>query len=140
MTKPRKKERSILLSCLLAQVWWIASAAVLLLILCAVISPLDDPDKVVKPLCMAALYISALIGGIAAVRISGDGIASGALSGVFTAIIVMMLAFVPFPESGFDALTSVLCALLVIPASVLGSILGHRKSPKKSFPAKMRRK
>ena len=140
MSKTKKSEKSILVSCLIAQIYWICSGIALLLILCGVAVALDDPDKIVTPLCLAALYISSLIGGIAAVKVSGDGIASGALSGIFTAIIVMLLSFIPFPASGFDTTTSLLCSLLVIPASVLGAILGHKKANKKASIAKIRKK
>ena len=140
MQARNNKERSMLVSCLLSQIVWIISALILLLILCAISLGLDDPDRIAKPMCLAILYISTFIGGISAVKYSGDGIVSGALSGTITSIIVMLLSFLPFPESGFDTMTSVLCALLLIPTSVFGAILGHKKQTKKSAVKKMHRK
>ncbi len=136
----KKKETSLVISCLISQIYWIAAALVLLLVICAVAVSLENPDKIVTPLTLAALYLSAVISGIAAVKKSGDGIASGALSGTFTAIILMILSFLPFPSSGFDTTTSLLCSLLVIPAAVLGAVLGHRKRNTGTFSARKRKK
>ena len=121
---------TFLTSCLLAQLFFMGIALVLLLVSCAIIVSFDDPDKVIKPVTLAILYLSALMGGISAVRLSGDGVASGAVSGIISSVIVLLLSFIPFPASVFDATTSIICVLLMIPSSVLGSVLGRKKSKK----------
>ncbi len=133
MKKTSENGRGIFLSCLYAQIVWALSTVILMLIFCIVAYSTADPDSITTPLSLCALYLSALIGGIAAVRISGDGIVSGAVSGVITAILVFALSVLPLPESGFDLPSSLLFTALVIPASVIGSIVGHKrkKSPLK---------
>ena len=138
--KNNQSNKSLLRSCLISQLFFICSAAVMLLIICAICVGGNDPEAAIKPLTLTVLYVSSFISGIAAVKKSGDGIVSGALSGVFTSIMIMILSFIPFPPSGYDSLTSLLCSLLVIPASVLGAIVGHRKESKKSSLARIRKK
>ncbi len=140
MKKASENGRGIFLSCVYAQAVAVISGIILLLIFCAVAYGMADPDSVTVPLSLCALYLSALIGGIAAVRFSNDGIASGAISGVMTALIVFALSAIPMPLSGFELTTALICNALVIPASVLGSVIGHkrRKSPK-SHKAKIKK-
>ena len=134
--------RGFFASCLFSQLYFIGSAVLLLLIFCAVSVSLDDPDRVTPTLSLVSLYLSAFVSGIAAVRLSGDGLASGAVSGLFTATMVMLLSFLPFPSSGYDSLTSLLCCLLTVPAATLGAVIGHKKTKKplthakKAYPKK----
>lgn len=137
MKQPNEKSRSILLSCALSQIAWLVSAVVLLLVFCAIAYSMADPDSVTQPLSLCALYLSAVIGGIAAVRLSGDGIASGAMSGLFTALLVFCLSALPLPDSAFAMPMSLVFIALIIPASILGSVLGHKKAKN---PAKKIRK
>lgn len=123
-----ENERGLLLSCLFSQIAWLASAVLLLLIFCAVAYSTSDPASITAPLSLCALYLSSLIGGVAAVRLSGDGIASGALSGLITAVLVFVLSALPLPESSFDLPQSLIFTALVIPASVLGAVIGHRRT------------
>lgn len=127
MKHSAEKEKGILISCLMSQLVWLGSAIVLLLLLCAAAYLTDDPDAVTFPLSLCALYLSAIIGGAAAVRFSGDGIMSGALSGLITSLIVFMLSALPLPDSSFTLPLSLAYTALVIPASVIGSVIGRRK-------------
>ena len=136
----KNKNRGILLSCIIAQAYWLGSALIMLLISCAVCVGLDDPDKAVKPICLAILYLSGMIGGFAAVKLSSDGLITSVVSSLFSAILLLLFAFLPFTESGFDTTTSVLCAFLIIPASVLGSILGRKKESGKKVISKMQKR
>lgn len=126
------KERGILPSCVMSQGVWLLSALVLLLIFCAAAYSTADPDAITAPLSLCALYLSAVIGGIAAVRFSGDGIVSGLISGVITALLVFALSCLPLPETDIEFTRAILMNLLVIPASALGSLIGHRRSKVKS--------
>ena len=126
------KERSILLSCVMSQGVWLLSALVLLLIFCAVAYSTADPDAITTPLSLCALYLSAVIGGISAVRFSGDGIVSGLISGIITALIVFALSCLPLPETDIRFSRAILLNLLVIPASALGSLVGHKRNKVKS--------
>ncbi len=130
MKNSHEAKRSILISSIQAQAVWAISAILLLLIFCAIAYTTDDPDGITMPLSLCALYLSAIAGGIAAVRISGDGIMSGLLSGVITAVIIYLLSFLPLPGSQIEMPLSLLYTLLVIPASVVGSALGHKRADK----------
>ena len=131
-----ENKRGFFLSCLLAQAVWLISAIVLLVIFSIIAYSTADPDSIIAPMALCALYISSAIGGIGAVRLSGDGIASGALSGLFTALIVFLLSLLPFPSSGMEISKSLLFNVLVIPASMAGAVIGHKrkKSPGKKHP------
>ena len=120
--------RGIFLSCVMAQAVWLIAVLILLPVMALIAYSTDDPDSVTRPLSLCALYLSAVIGGIAAVRYSGDGIASGALSGIITAGLLLLVSAFPLPESGMDQSLSYLLSALVIPASVIGSVLGHKRS------------
>ncbi len=132
MKGSQKKERTLLSACLLAQGVWLVSALVLLLILCATAYSTRDPDAITEPLSMCALYLSSIIGGVAAVRMSGDGIVSGLISGGITALLVMLLSCLPLPASGFDLTHSLIFTSLVIPASAVGALVGRRQRKKVS--------
>ncbi len=127
MKSSQKKERNLLSACLLSQAVWFISALVLLLVMCAVAYSTRDPDAITEPLSMCALYLSAVIGGVAAVKFSGDGIVSGLISGGITALFVVLLSCLPLPESGFDLTHSLIFTALVIPASALGALIGRRR-------------
>jgi len=133
--KKSRSPRPMLQSVLLSQLVWLLSAAVLLSIFCTVSLSMRDPDGVIKPLSLCALYLSAIIGGMAAVRFSGDGILSGTLSGLITAAIVFALSALPLTDSSFSLPLSLILTLLIIPASAVGSILGHKRGKN---PAKRR--
>ena len=130
--KKQTTERGIFLSCALSQVVWLLSGVILILIFCTAAYSTADPDAITYPLSLCALYLSAIIGGIAAVRFSGDGIISGLISGVITALIVFMLSCLPLPETNMEFTKALILNLLVIPASVLGSIIGHKRKKVKS--------
>ena len=126
--KKNSSPRSMLVSVLLSQIAWLASAMIFLLIFCAIAISTRDPDSIIAPLSLCALYLSAVIGGIFAVRLSGDGIVSGALSGVVTSAIVFLVSALPICDSSFTMPISLILLALIIPASVIGSILGHKRS------------
>ncbi len=123
-------KRSILFSAVQAQGIWVLTAIVLLLIFCATAYSMEDPDSVLFPLALCALYMSAVVGGIAAVRLSGDGLISGLLSGIMTVVLIVFLSFIPFPVFCTDRMISVGYLAMVLPASVIGAVLGHKRKDK----------
>ena len=127
MNRKTDQDSPILISCLRAQIVWLVVSSVLLLAFCAIAYGTKDPDSITRPLSLCALYIGALAAGIAAVRFSCDGIVSGAISGIFTCALLFLFACLPLPESGFDTSVSLVLSLAVIPVSILGSIIGHRR-------------
>ncbi|MBE6541630.1 MAG: TIGR04086 family membrane protein [Ruminococcaceae bacterium] len=130
MKKSEKNNRNFWLSCLLSQITWATATIVLMLIFCGIAYSTADPDSLTVPLSLCALYLSAVIGGIAAVKISGDGIASGCISGCITTGIVFCLSLLPFPDSTLDIPLSIILILMIIPASIVGSVIGHKKEKK----------
>ncbi len=140
MKRAVEKKRSLLPSCLLAQIYWLVSALLLLLLFCCIANAMEDPDSILKPLGLCALYLSAVMSGIGAVRLSGAGPISGALSGLFTALLVFLLSAFPFPDGGFSSIQSLFLTLAVIPFSVLGAVLGQRKRKKPRAPLQRRRR
>ena len=137
MKRIQDEPRPFLLACLLSQIAWFLSALVLLLIFCAIAVSMEDPDSVTVPFSLCALYLSAFIGGIAAVRLSGDGIASGAVSGCFTMLLVFALTALPLENAPFEFPLSLILTACIVPASVLGAVIGHKKQKN---PAKQLKK
>lgn len=139
MKNSHDAKRSLFLSALQAQAAWAISAVILLFIVCAVAYATEDPDSFIFPLSLCALYLSAIIGGIAAVRLSGDGILSGLLSGLITVILIKLLSLLPFPNSDTELSLSILCTLMILPASVVGSVIGHKRTEKNKRKAKLKK-
>ncbi len=139
MKKSHEAKRSLFLSSLQAQAVCAVSAIVLLLIFCAIAYSTEDPDSITFPLSLCALYLSSMIGGIAAVRLSGDGIVAGLLSGLVTALLVWLLSLLPLPESGVEYPLSLLYTGMVIPASAVGAALGHKRKEKMGRKAKLKK-
>ena len=129
----------MLQSILLSQLVWLASAVILLCLFCALSLTLRDPDSIIMPLSLCALYLSAVAGGAAAVRFSGDGILSGTLSGLITAFLVFVISSLPLPGSSFSMPMSILFTALIVPASAVGSVLGHRRSKNPAKRKNLRR-
>ena len=125
-----RSSRGLFLSCLMSQIVWFVSAVILLLLFCAISNSMSDPESVSMPLSLCALYLSAIIGGVGAVKLSGDGILSGLVSGVISAGIILLLSALPLPSSGLSTVNSIILLLLVIPASVIGSFIGKKRSKK----------
>jgi len=127
MKRIKDEPRPFLLACLLSQIAWFLSALILLLLFCAIAVSMEDPGSVTVPFSLCALYLSAVIGGIAAVRLSGDGIASGAVSGCFTMLLVFALTALPLENAPFEFPLTLILTACIIPASVLGAVIGHKK-------------
>lgn len=128
MKNSREVNNGLLVSALKAQIIWLLSAVILLLVFCSVAYTVEDPDSLTKPLALCALYISSLIAGAASTRISKDGIASGLICGVVIFLIIMCIAALPLPDSEFEMPGSLLYSAAVIPASAVGSLIGKKKS------------
>lgn len=122
--------RGLFISSLQAQLVWIISAVLLLLIVCAIAFSTEDPDNLIFPLSLCALYLSAVIGGIVAVRLSGDGILSGFISGLITIVLIRLLSLLPIPVSDTELSVSILCTVMVLPAYLVGSVIGHKRKDK----------
>ncbi len=142
MKNSHEIKRSLLLSSVQAQAVWLISAGILLLVFCAIAYSTANPDSVTLPLSLCALYLSAILGGIAAVRLSGDGIMSGLLTGIFSAGLLFLFSLLPLPvASSLEVPMSFLYNALIIPAAVIGAILGHkRKGKPPARKAKMMKK
>ena len=113
-----------------------------LTLFCAVAYSLADPDSVVVPLSLAALYISGIAGGIAAVRFSGDGILSGWFSGVLSALLLWGLSLLPLPVAAqsLSILPATVLFLCIPLSSLIGAVIGkRRRNPMRQSPARMRR-
>lgn len=122
------------MSCLLAQSVWLAVSAVLLLIFCAIAVSAEDPARLITP-----LYLGASSAGIAAVKLSGDGILSGLVSGVISAMLTLSLSYVPFPASSVELPMKAVFMLLILPAGVIGSLIGKKRNSAAKSLKKMHR-
>lgn len=139
MKKSHEGKRSIFLSALLAQAVWGMSSVILLLIFCTVACSTEDPERITGPLALCALYLSSMSGGIAAVRLSGDGLVSGILSGILTVLLVWCISLLPLPSAGYEVSQSLMGTFIIIPVSMLGAILGHKRTVKPGMKTKLKK-
>lgn len=115
-----------------AQLVFCLAGAVLLLISTVIAWNLEDPAAVQKPLAYTSLCLSALIGGIAAVRCTEDGLLSGLLSGTLSLALVRTLSLLPLSSSEIE-MTEFVCFLCLIPVlSLCGAVVGKRRKKKRN--------
>lgn len=140
MKKSSENERGIFLPSIKSQIAWCVSGILFILIFCAVAYSTDDPDAMTKPLSLTALYLSAAIGGICAVRLSGGRMVCGLLSGAITALIVFALSVIPIYDSGLGVGEALIFNALIVPASFVGAFVGmpRAKKPKK-HPSRLKK-
>lgn len=127
-------------ACLRAQLAVFLSGLVLLLIFCAIAASMEDPDTVIRPLSLSALFLSALCGGFYAVRLSRDGVVSGLVSGCMTAVLVLLLSLLPLPDSEAVLQTNIPVYLSVLGSSAAGAMIGKRRKPKNASMARRKRR
>lgn len=96
-----------------------------------------NPHPFVTPLCFLSVYGAAFFGGFTAVKRNGsrDALLCGGLCGVM----LMALFWLAFTMIGYifaipnDGSASLICKLIILPVTVIGSFLGassHSTSPK----------
>lgn len=113
-----------------AQLVFCVTGLLLLLVSTGIAWNLEDPASVQKPLAYTSLCLSSMIGGIAAVRFTEDGLLSGLLSGTLSLALVRILSLMPLPASKI-AMTEFVCFLCLIPIfSVCGAVVGKRRKKK----------
>lgn len=101
-------------------IWSIIIAAVLLVLFSLFCYMMPDPDKHLSAFGLAALYISALIGGIVAGKRSG--IVGGLVSGLLLTAIILIAS--TFKESGADSFSPVIASLLYLLVPIAGGAGG----------------
>ncbi len=128
MKKTNENERGIFFCALKAQIAWVISSVALLLIFCAVAFATSDPNSIIKPLSLTALYISAAVGGICAARLSGGSLLSGFISGIITALAVFLLSLIPIYKSGMNTGNALILNAFIIPAAAIGAFVGKPRA------------
>lgn len=130
-TKDKPTLAVLFFSAVRAQIVMFLTGLVLLLLFCAIAYSLADPDTVTVPLSLAALFAGGLAGGIAAVRFSGDGILSGWLSGVMSALLLWLLSFLPIQTasgaSHFALVPETILFLCLPLSSLIGAVIGRKR-------------
>ena len=142
MDASRKNDHStavMVKSILMAQLFAAGVGLMLLLVFCAIACRMDDPDSVTMPLALCALYLSGLAGGIAAVRLSGDGILSGLLSGGLTMLLFRLISLLPLYASGMTPTqVGIYCALIPV-SSACGAVIGKSRKSARAKHRMLRR-
>lgn len=124
-------------------IWAIILAAILLVLFSLICYIMPDPDKYLSAFGIAALYISALTGGIIAGKRSG--IVGGLVSGLLLTAVVLIAS--TFKEATSDSLPPITTALLYILIPLTGGIGGfiagfsgkNQKRKKAHAPSKRKR-
>ncbi len=121
---------SIAAAALKAQLAVAISGLVLLLLFCAIASSSEDPDSMITPLSLCALFLSSFCGGFSSVRLSGDGLLSGIASGAVTSAVIFLLSLFPLADTGSNGGNTLLCYLCIIASAAAGAIIGKRRKNK----------
>ena len=93
----------------------------------------ENPGILYTPFSLCSLYLGALAAGIGAVRCTSMPVISGLTSGALYGAAVFLLSLLPLPESGLPASVYWILLVTVIPAAVLGSIVGQRRAKKTGY-------
>ena len=89
----------------------------------------NDPLKLILPIGLGTLYLSALIGGIVTVRKHGKkALLCGGLCGLFLFVFFFGTSLFFRGEGSFSFLVTLLLRLLTILFSILGAFLGQKRS------------
>ncbi len=115
------------------------TATLLLFAATAVCYATADPASLTTPLALAALYLSSLIAGFAALRRHRSmALACGSLCGIFLMLVFLAvsLIFGNRVEGGFSLPFSLLVRGLMIPVSAIGGYLGLPRKPQRKRRAR----
>ena len=126
------KTKPMWAACLISQAVWAGALLIFLLISCCAANAAEDPGSMIVPLSLACLYLSALVSGFSAVRLSGDGILSGIVSGTLTALLMLLLACFPLPASSLAFPYTLICTAAVIPCACAGAVIGRKRKSHRS--------
>ena len=138
MKSTRRSSRGLFLSCLISQGVWVVSAILILLVFCAIANSMEDPQAVLTPLSLCALYLSTFICGYTAVKIS-DEIIAGLVSGAINICVILLISALPLPGSDFSIGHSIMFLLLIIPSNMLGAFVGKKRKRKPKRLSKHKR-
>ncbi len=127
-------------ACVKAQLAVLITGLVLLLVFCAIAASMEDPDSVLRPLSLSALFLSAFAGGFAAVRLSRDGVVSGICSGAVTVALFFLLSLLPLPDSDATLSGNLLLYLCMIASAAAGSVIGKRRNANKGYKTKAKKR
>lgn len=110
--------------------------SIALLIVFALVSYSNpDPDKLVFPLALIALYVGAVVAGIITAKRNGEKILFGGLiTGLVYLLMIFMLSLIPEElefVSKISGLYSVIAHAALIFAAIAGSFFGRKKEAKK---------
>ncbi|MBQ9783098.1 MAG: TIGR04086 family membrane protein [Clostridia bacterium] len=106
----------------------LAVAAALALIAAGICYSTPDPNSLTLPVGMVLPYLSALVGGFAAVRLHRSApLPCGLLCGGFLALFFLFLTLFFEGESGIGLPLSIILRVLIPAVSVLGALLGLKR-------------
>lgn len=135
-TKEKACGKNLAASVLIGMLAALIAAAAALLIFSAAAMKFDEPDKVSPIFGVAALLISAFVGGFAASRAHGErGLSSGALVGLAIVLLIAVASLI----AGTKISTAMFCisAPVAVLTAALGGIIGAGRK-KKTAKRKMK--
>ncbi len=118
---------SLFQSALFGSLCGLICSAALLFLVSFVCYRSPDPDSLILPLSLGALYLSCLVGGFAAVkRQRASALLCGGMAGLFLGafFLVLSLFLRSSQQDSFSLTLSILLRVLMLPASSIGGFLG----------------
>ena len=102
----------------------------LLVLFAGIAAGCSDPGILYLPFSLCSLYLGAVTAGFSSARMSGVPFLSGLASGGGYGASVFLLSLFPLPASGLPSSVYWILLLTVIPAALLGSVMGQKKKGK----------
>ncbi|MBR2848392.1 MAG: hypothetical protein IKB87_02935 [Clostridia bacterium] len=137
-----KKAISLPIACAYAFVAALASALILLFVATIIAYAQADPTRVAVPASLGVLYLSTLIGGAVASRLSDVSLLFSAVFGTVYLFFTFLLSVFPFGDAscGFAVIPSLLARIAIIGAALLGGFIGKKREKRPSGRNKKRRR
>ncbi len=126
-----KKEKSFFVSVFIGAVISLVCGILLLMLSCVPMLSLEDPNRFAPVFGLAALFISAIVGGYLSARTHRkSGLACGALSALLLISVLVLLAFAL--ELKIRTSLFIICAPSLVVCSAIAGIcgVGSESSPK----------
>lgn len=113
---------------------WSIGVGALLCVVAALVSYFSpDPTRMILPLGLSASALTALLGGMIAIRAHGHGALQAGLTNgaLLTALMILISLFCKPLASGYTTWLSLLLHALFLFLSVVGASVGRRRTPKR---------
>ncbi len=130
------------LACIRSLLFGLLAAVLLLLIAVALTYAQSDPSRFATPASLVTLYLAVSLTGFLAARASDSPVLAGGICGAVWLVLVLLLSLIAGGDGGcgFGTLGTLLARASIPIASVLGALIGKKRTKRASSHRKKRRR